>query len=83
MHEMCSSNLPAVTGICDPNQSQARCHGRMYVKITSESHYDLAFSLGSFIHFPNSKPKNLKKNPKKACTSQFGQIKRSENDFES
>ena len=54
----------------------------MYLKITSELHYDLAFSFGIFIYFPNSKPKVSKKNPKKACISQFGQVKRSESHFE-
>ena len=82
MQEIRSLNPPKVTGICDPSKSRARRHCRKYLKITSELHYDLAFSLRIFIYFPNSKPKVSKKNPKKACISQFGQIKRSESDFQ-
>ena len=82
MQEIRSLNPPKVTGICDPGNSQARRHCRKYLKITSELHYDLAFSLRIFIYFPNSKPKVSKETSKKACISQFGQIKLSESDFQ-
>ena len=51
MQEMCSSNPPVVTEICDPNKPRARCYPSLKLDVETSQNlvYDISFIRGRIV----------------------------------